>query len=235
MLFLLMSVSTYPFFDQPNSNTDANRLLGDHDLERTEEACPNCRKINAFKKVNYKNVAVGSGSIDASINHNQIHPNEVVVGMKIAVSKDRYRIKFRKYNHVSLLHLIVRPIKSNGTLGPARVIKANNGYSDVGPEISFEAPSGSVLTGVGLRVHKRKVNRAKFTFSKLVRDPNTCEIKLVNHGTKIIGDGGRLEQECYLSSNEISKKPKVITGIEVGAHKDDINILNIKTAEIMLR
>ena len=189
-----------------------------------------CDIPKTVQKFNSRTFSKGSGGIDANARVTQ--EEDVVVGMAITVSNE---IGIKK-NRVRILRLIVRKVNPDGTLGPKKVIKSSQGNDNGAAEIEFEAPGNRILTGIGLRVQDTNVNRARFHHSELFLDDASCELKIRDEKSVVFGDGGGLEREYRLSSDyDYNNVTPCITGIAVGAHDDNINILKVEVGELVLK
>lgn len=186
----------------------------------------NCELETEVDRFNERTVQKGRGGVDRGIT--SIREDEVVVGMRMTVSNE-----FGIGNMtVSLLHLIVKKLNPDGSLGAKRIIKAS-GSRDGDGEINFEAPGNSILTGIGLRVKNTNVNRAQFFHREISLDEEDCQFKLGPENNTFIGSQGGLEQS-YKLTEDYGDKAACFKGISVGANDDNINILKLEVGELRL-
>ncbi|MEO0472750.1 MAG: thiol-activated cytolysin family protein [Bacteroidota bacterium] len=185
-----------------------------------------CDIPTAVDKFNERTVQKGSGGIDRSIL--TIGEDEVVVGMRATA----HNAPGIKNSTVRLLHLIVKKINTDGSLGEKRVIKGDGNTSNNG-EIEFEAPGNAIITGIGLRVSGNNFNRAQFFYREISLDESDCKFKFGPERETFIGSQGDLEQS-YKLSDDYGDEVAVIKGLSLGVHDSNVNIMKVEVAELRL-
>ncbi len=168
-----------------------------------------------------RTVPSGSGLSEKTVN--SLREDEVVVGMKISVDGR---------DNLSLLHLFVGTLNPDGSLSQKRTIRAS-GSSNGNPEISFEAPGNSMITGIGLRIAGSNVNRARFFHREISLDEEDCQFKFGPERESRIGYQGGLEHE-YKLTRDYGDKVACIKGVTVSAADDNIRLLKVEVGELKL-
>lgn len=186
----------------------------------------NCDIETRVDKFNERTVQKGSGNIERSVP--SMREDEVLVGMRASM----HNSPGIKNSTIRILHLIVKKLNPDGTLGAKRVIKAS-GSADGDGEINFEAPGNAVITGIALRASNNNINRARFSYREISLDEIDCQFKYGTEKETFIGTQGGYEQS-YKLTEDYGDKVAVIKGLSLGAHDSNVNIMKVEVAELRL-